>query len=253
MHPRPLPAYPFRFMPKVSFVIPAHNEERLIARTLTSIHRAARDASCDYEIVVANDASTDDTVRVAERHGARTVTVAHRQIAATRNSGARAALGEWIIFVDADTIVTGRAVRSTLRELRRGAAGGGAPVRFDGEIPWHARLALPSLMLLFRLAGMAAGCYLYCTRQAFDRTGGFNESFYASEELWMSAAIKRVGRFVIVRDAVITSGRKMRTHSAAEIYGLFLRSALMGPSSVQRREGLDLWYGERRADPGDQA
>jgi hypothetical protein len=48
---------------------------------------------------------------------------------------------------------------------------------------------------------------------------------------------------------VTTSGRKLRAYSAREILGLLTRLALGGPKSVRRREGLELWYGDRRPDP----
>src|ERR1700688_3756422 len=88
----------------ISFIVPAYDEEILLGATLDALHEAGRSLNEPYEVVVADDASTDRTASIAERHGARVVRVAHRQIAATRNSGARAAIRELFIFVDADTI-----------------------------------------------------------------------------------------------------------------------------------------------------
>src|SRR3989442_1575013 len=93
----------------ISFIIPAHNEEELIGRTLSALHQSARALGEPYEAIVANDSSTDRTGAIALEHGARVVAVNRRQIAATRNAGARAAIGDMFIFVDADTMVTKRA------------------------------------------------------------------------------------------------------------------------------------------------
>lgn len=95
---------------------------------------------------------------------------------------------------------------------------------------------------------LAAGCFLFCTREAFDAVGGFDERLFAAEEAVMSRALRRHGRFVVLRESVTTSGRKLRAHSAREILGLLVRLAVGGPKTIQRREGLDVWYGERRAD-----
>src|SRR5688572_8616158 len=114
----------------ISFVIPAHNEAELIGRTISAIHESARALGESYEVIVADDASTDATGSLAFEHGARVVTVSFRRIAATRNAGARAAIGEFLFFVDADTVVRMPALRSALRALRGGAVGGGAAVRF---------------------------------------------------------------------------------------------------------------------------
>jgi cellulose synthase/poly-beta-1,6-N-acetylglucosamine synthase-like glycosyltransferase len=91
----------------------------------------------------------------------RLVSVAHRQIAATRNSGARAAHGELLIFVDADTIVNEAVVRAAVDALRAGAVGGGAAVAFEGAVPLYGRLLLPVLVRLFRATRWAAGCFVF--------------------------------------------------------------------------------------------
>src|SRR5687767_4829611 len=111
-----------------SFIVPAWNEAGLIGATLDAVHAAARALSEPYEIIVADDGSTDETAVTAAQHGARVVTVAHRQIASTHNSGAREAKGEFFIFVDADTIVNETVVRAALDAMRNGAVGGGAAV-----------------------------------------------------------------------------------------------------------------------------
>ena len=233
----------------ISFIVPAYNEEPLIAATLDALHAAARVVQEPYELIVVDDASADETAAIALRHGARVVSVAHRQIAATRNSGAREASGELLIFVDADTVVNADVVRSAVQAMRDGAVGGGAAIRFDGDVPRYARLMLPVFIRLFRAAGWAAGCFVFCTRSAFMAVGGFDEAFYGAEELVISRALKRRGKFVVLSEAVTTSGRKFRTHSAGELLGTLWRLACRGPKAVQQRAGMELWYAERREDP----
>jgi glycosyltransferase involved in cell wall biosynthesis len=233
----------------ISFVVPAHNEERLIGATLQAIHDAARAAIEPYEIVVADDASTDATADIARQHGAVVVRVEHRQIAATRNAGAKAGKGDWLVFVDADTQVNPRVVVAAMDAMRQGAAGGGAVIRFDGVVPLYARLLMPILALSFRWTRTAAGCFLFCTRDAFEAVGGFDERYFGAEEVVMSRALKSQGAFVVLGIPVVTSGRKLRAYPARELIGSMLRLALGGRKAVQRREGLELWYSERRADP----
>lgn len=233
----------------ISFIVPAYNEEQLLEATLVALHAAGRTMDEPYELVVVDDASTDRTAFIAQSHGAVLVSVAHRQIAATRNSGARVASGELLFFVDADTIVNEAVVRSAVRALRDGAVGGGAGIELDGIVPFYARLLMPVLVQSFRAARLAAGCFLFCTRDAFIAVGGFDESFFGAEELVMSQALKRHGTFVILRQAVTTSGRKLRTHTAREMLIVLGRLALRGSKAVKQRHGMELWYGERRDDP----
>ena len=85
-------------------------------------------------------------------------------------------------------------------------------------------------------------------RSAFEAVGGFDERRYASEEIWLSLALRKRGRFVILREHVITSGRKLRVYSLRETFQLFGYLLRTGPRALRQREGLEFWYGERRAD-----
>ena len=229
----------------ISFVVPAYNEEKYLPATLASIHAAAKEVGEPYEIVVANDASTDATAAVAEAGGARVTTIEKRQIAATRNAGARASRGEFLIFVDADTQVNGALVAEALAALRAGAAGGGAPVRFD-RAPWWLRMLMAIFTPTFRLARWAAGCFVYCTREVFDKTGGFDERYFASEEIHFSQAMKRHGRFVTLRSYVTTSSRKLDKHSLGDMLWIMVKLAAGGFSAVRKREKTAFWYPDKR-------
>jgi glycosyltransferase involved in cell wall biosynthesis len=232
----------------ISFIVPAYNEERLLGATVAAVHAAAGTAAQPYELIVVDDASADRTAAIAKAAGARVVRVACRQIAAARNAGARAAHGDRLIFVDADTLVDATVVGAAVQALRDGAVGGGAALRFDGRVPRWASLLRPAFVWALRAAGIATGCFLFCTRAAFEAAGGFDEALYGAEEIALSRALKRHGRFVVLREAVITSGRKLRTYTAGELLGILARLALRGRGSMCSRRGLELWYGERRED-----
>lgn len=235
----------------VSFIVPAYDEEELLPRTLQALRAAEREVSDSVEIVVVDDASTDRTGEIARQAGARVVSVNHRQISRTRNAGARAARGRYLVFVDADTVVTARVVRSALIALRRGAVGGGSRLRFDGEVPRWGRVIQWSANHVYARAGLASGSFLFCTRESFERAGGFDEALYGAEEAAFSRALGKLGPFVSLRDEVVTSGRKLRAYSAREILGSLLRLAAR-PSRLRSPEAPELavWYGDRRTDPG---
>jgi glycosyltransferase involved in cell wall biosynthesis len=233
----------------ISFIVPAHNEEQLLGRTLVAIQTAAQASGESYEVIVADDASTDATAMIACAHEAVVVSVSHRQIAATRNAGARVARGDLLFFVDADTVVTRAAVRAAVREVRDGAVGGRCVFRFDCEIPPYARLLLALGSAMGRRLRLVGGCCLFCTREAFVAVGGFCERYFAAEEIAFLRAMKRYGRVVVPRPTVVTSGRKLSLLTVRELLALLARVAFHGPESFQRREGLDLWYGPRGVAP----
>lgn len=229
----------------LSFVVPAYNESKYIAATLDSIHAAARAVGEPYEVVVANDASTDDTPRIARERGARVVEAGMRQIAGTRNAGARASTGEMLFFVDADTHVDEALVREALGALRAGAVGGGARVTFHAPVPrWVPVFMAVFTPLYFGIGRWAAGCFVFCTRSAFEAAGGFDESTYAGEEVHFSRALKGLGRFVILRRRVATSPRKVEGRGFWEMMRINLdvvrKAGFEG--RIRRREDAGFWY-----------
>src|SRR3954447_19465939 len=120
----------------ISFIVPAYNEEAWVVRCLSAIRDASESLAEPYEIIVVDDASSDGTASIARQQGAQVIRVEHRQIAATRNSGARQASGDILFFVDADTLTNAPAIQSALRATRTGAIGGGCVPRFEGWLPW---------------------------------------------------------------------------------------------------------------------
>ncbi|HZZ91925.1 MAG TPA: glycosyltransferase [Usitatibacter sp.] len=223
-------------------MIPAYNEERFVGRAIASIHGAARALALGYEIVVADDASTDATALVAAAAGARVVAVSCRQIAATRNAGARVARGERLVFVDADTEVDARVLRAAVAALDAGAVGGGAGVRFPRGTPWWASAMAAFTVWFMRHTLLAAGCFVFCTRSAFDAAGGFDERYYGAEEWVLSNALKRHGRFVVLDEAVLTSERKVENRGFLETLALMTGFVLRGAAGLRDRRHCGFWY-----------
>jgi len=230
----------------LSFIVPAHNEAALIGATCESILAAARTCGVEGELIVVDDSSTDATAEIAAAAGARVVRAACRQISAVRNVGAREARGHAFVFVDADTTIDANVVRGVLRALRAGAAGGGAGVRFDEPVPAYARIMIAVTVWMFARLKLAAGCFVFCTREAFERVGGFDERVFAAEEIFFSRALRRRGRVVILKEKVTTSARKVRTHSAREMLRPLWMLTLKGSKGLRSRSNLGLWYGPRR-------
>jgi glycosyltransferase involved in cell wall biosynthesis len=235
----------------ISFIVPAHNEQGCLPRTLRAIHDTAHVVDHPYEIIVVDDASTDATAEIARQHDARVVTVNHRQIAATRNSGGRAALGDRLFFVDADTTVNPRAVESALRMMDKGAVGGGAPTWLgkDEVVPLYIRLVSYVGIAGAKLIGFTGGAFMYCTREAFHASGGFDERMFWGEEGAFALALKRIGRFVVVWAPVLTSGRRFRKTSALQLLGGGVRMVFSPFKMVTQRSSVEkIWYDSNRTD-----
>lgn len=233
----------------ISFIIPAWNEEAVLGTTLGALNAARKHLAEPSEVIVVDDSSTDRTAEIARQHCARLVSVRHRQISATRNAGAREAQGDLFIFVDADTVVTAEAVCAAVQAVRGGAIGGGCAIRYSGWLPAYLRVFIPIEVWFARKMRMAFGCFLFCSRAAFDAVGGFDTNIFATEEVSLSLALHRQGRFVCLRECVSTSGRKLRTHSTLEWFAQIYRITLARKKYIHDRDAMGVWYGDRRPDP----
>ena len=230
----------------ISFIVPAYNEETELPSTLAAIRAAASVGTQPFEIIVVDDASTDATPEIAEQAGARVVSIHRRQIAASRNAGARAAQGEYLFFVDADTRINRTHIAEAMAALAAGYAGGSARGVMDGFIPLWSRIFLHVFCTLYFGLNLGAGAFLFTTRRNFAAIGGFDEQYFAGEEVYFSLALRKLGRFKVVRQPVLTSGRKLRMYPAKEILGTVLIMILGGPRMARSRSRLRLWYDGKR-------
>jgi glycosyltransferase involved in cell wall biosynthesis len=230
----------------ISFVVPAFNEELELPRSLASIRTAANEANVDYEIIVVDDASTDATANIATRAGAQVVSINRRQIAAARNAGARAARGDILVFVDADTRINAKHIADVVAALNAGFAGGSARLVADGVIPRWGRIFMKSFCAIYFAVNLGAGAFLFTSRKNFQAAGGFDEQFFIGEEVYFSFALKRLGRFKVLPGPVVTSGRKLRLYSGTRVFLRTMSILLGGPNSARSRRKLDLWYEGKR-------
>jgi glycosyltransferase involved in cell wall biosynthesis len=231
----------------LSFIVPAYNEEHELPRALAALRAAAEASAQPYEILVVDDASSDATAEIATRAGAVVVPVHYRHIAAVRNAGARAAHGDIFFFVDADTRIAPGHVTGALAALAADCSGGGARVLPDGSVPLWGRVFVHLFSLgYFTIANLGAGAFLFATRKSFKAAGGFDEQFFAGEEVYFTLALKKLGRFKLLREPIVTSGRKLRMHSARYVLGQTFALVLGGKRAVRSRDKLDIWYDGKR-------
>ena len=235
----------------ISFIVPAYNEETELPATLESIHWAAAGIGCDYEIVLVDDGSSDGTASIGESLGARVISFNCRQIAAARNAGAQASTGDVFVFIDADTHITSGHVGGVIGALDSGYIGGGSRLRPDDEIPRWGRILFRVFTSVYFALRLGAGAFLFTTRATFFAIGGFDEAYFAGEEVLFTLALKKLGGFKILPEAAMTSGRKLRLYSRRKILQHGFALLCGGRRAVMSRHKLTMWYGgerERRLD-----
>ncbi|MGA3284078.1 MAG: glycosyltransferase [Verrucomicrobiota bacterium] len=239
---------------KISVIIPAFNEERLLGATLTQVKSAMAaftQRGWESELIVCDNNSTDRTAEIARAAGATVVFEPINQIARARNSGAAAATGDWLIFVDADSQPSAELFADVAEQIQSGRClAGGATVRMD-EKHLLAEFFTWSWNCSSRMGRWLAGSFIFVEAAAFRKLGGFNNELFAAEELDLSKRLKKLaretGRGIVILHGhpLVTSARKMRLYTIWDHLKLLARVAF-NRRALQRRESCTLWYDGRR-------
>jgi rSAM/selenodomain-associated transferase 2 len=220
----------------VTIVIPALEEAANLAGLLPDLRRRFPAA----EVIVVDAGSADETAAVAARHGVRLL-VAPRGRARQMNAGARAARGEVLLFLHADTRLPDGALAAIAQALGDPeVVGGRFDVRFDSARP-VLRMVAWFMNRRSRLSGIATGDQaLFVRRAVFEALGGFPD-IPLMEDVELTRRLKRRGRLAALRARVITAARKWEREGALRTIVLMwaLRLAYfvgVGPARLHR------WY-----------
>lgn len=211
----------------VSVVVVAFNESSLLRSTLPSVIAAAGRLSGPFEIVVVDDGSSDGTGDVAEALGVRVLhQPTKRGAGAARNAGAADSTGRWLVFLDADVVVSEYALQAMFEAVDReqlSLAGFRAIYRPDKLSSW---ILCAWWDYLRSRGGPCQGVGQTVDRAVFDGVGGYREDwlmgedteFYVRAQHW---AAQHGEKCAIVEDAVIwPSTRRFDAWSAARMWAL---------------------------------
>ncbi len=240
---------------RLSIVIPAFNESRLIEQTLRSVFTsiaANQQKDCTSEIIVVDNNSTDNTAELAKQAGARVVFEPINQIGRARNAGAAQATGDWLLFLDADSLLSPGLLADILEMIAsKKYVGCGSTLHMDG-LPWWANQTLQFWTSVSVLCRWAAGALVVCRRDAFQEVGGFDQELYALDEIRLSKQLKRWGRqrglsfTILSKHPLETSSRKVSLYSSREIAVQIFRIFFLPKKTLHDKKHLSVWYDGRR-------
>ncbi|MBI4162614.1 MAG: glycosyltransferase [Candidatus Aenigmarchaeota archaeon] len=213
--------------PRFSFIIPTLNEGKYIGDCIKSIKTQSLQ---DYEIIVVDSYSKDDTVKLAKDFGANVLMESKKGPGAARNTGAKQAKGSMLIFADADV----RFAPDFLHEfsLRFGKAGGcifnlhAHDARSASEASsylWVSKIA--RFFISLGIPFTAGSCFAY-KKEVFSKVGGFNESFLTNEDHELAKRVSRIQRFIFMDVPVFTSARRSQKTGFLKITRIYAKSTL---------------------------
>lgn len=232
--------------PIVSVVIPTFNEAKQLPATLASMEGN----KAVFEVNVVDAQSSDDTGAIARERGANVMATDVRQRAFQMNAGARAARGQILLFLHADTrLAQGALDKMVYSLLDSTVIGGGFARRYDSPSP--------VLRLTCALAEARTRCFgwflgdqaMFVRRFVFDDLGGFRP-WDIFEDLDFSRRMVRAGRVVTLRPSVISAGRRFAARGALRttwndlrLTARYLSGRLPSPGEPERKSNpVDLAF-----------
>jgi glycosyltransferase involved in cell wall biosynthesis len=240
---------------KISVIVPAFNEEKLIAVSLAAIRKAMETFAAvkwTSELIVCDNNSTDRTAELARAAGAMVVFEPVNQIARARNKGAEAATGDWLVFVDADSQPSVELFADAAAAIESGKyVYGGCTVKLEGN--YRVANGVTGLWnSISRLRKWAAGSFIFCETAAFREVGGFDNRLFVSEEIDLSKRLwdvaKRQGKSAVIlrRHPLMTSARKLHLYRRRDILWFLARSVFTNGKTMRDRDACYVWYDGKR-------
>ena len=240
---------------KISVIIPAFNEERLLGQTLRQVQLARpafTTAGWESELIVCDNNSTDRTAEIARAGGATVVFEPVNQIARARNAGAAAATGDWLLFIDADSHPSAALFADVIKAIESGRViAGGARIRLEAGYP-VGRVVTWLWNCLSRWRRMLAGSFIFCDAKVFREIGGFSEELFAGEELDLTfrlrGQVNARGKSIVIlqQHPLLTSARKVGLYTWREHLRFLWRVAGNHRAVLRDRAACHQWYDGRR-------
>jgi peptidoglycan-N-acetylglucosamine deacetylase len=200
----------------ISVVIPAYNEEKYIRACLESLQQ--QDYTGDYEVIVADNGSQDQTRKIALGLGAKVVDCPKKGVCFARQAGADFAQGEIIVQADADTLYPGWWLKRIHRQFKshpRVIAVAGSFIYSNP--PWWAGFEYFLRVFFGFLSNVVFGRPLIISganfafyKEALMQIGGYHQEAYSSDQLDISSRLRSVGKiFYDGRSYCATSNRSV--------------------------------------------
>jgi glycosyltransferase involved in cell wall biosynthesis len=206
---------------RISVVIPAHNEERYLGRTLASLQRQNYGW---FETIVVANGCTDLTVEVARERCDRLVELSEKSLGIARNLGARLAKGELLVFLDADTALEAVALRRIAEVFNRNHAAGTLCGRPNcTQTKYRLIYAAKNFLHRWSLHPGSSGVII-CWKDQFEYIGGFDEDLAVRENSELIHRLKRFGKYRFIGDVSATNSmRRYEKRGFGKVLWLWLK------------------------------
>lgn len=230
--------------PRFSIIIPTLNEEKFLPNLL---HSLARQTVKDFEVIVVDGHSKDDTVQAAKKFASKlpklsVILLEGAGVSRQRNRGAKEAKSDWLVFVDADSVLLSNFIeRIGIFIDRKHPKFFTTWLKADSDDPSE---AIAGFLLNMGIEGgiiidrpWAPGPLTVIHKTVFNSVGGYNEQVVYGEDHELGVAVFRKGTpFQVLREILyVYSFRRHRMEGRAKVFNRELKALL---SVVFTQKGL---------------
>lgn len=197
-------------MPHISIIIPAHNEEDYLQKTLRSIKNQTYQ---NYEVIVVTNGCTDKTEEIVKKrvnNKLKMLSLSKPNVSRARNYGAGKAEGEILLFLDADTCLVPDALQKIKEQFTSQFKVATTKVKPDSaELKYKAAMWLKNTYNSIGLYQGSSGT-LICRREDFDKVNGYNPEIIVKEHRKLILKLRELGKYTCLNSHAITSMRRFR-------------------------------------------
>ena len=207
-------------MEDVSVIIPAYNEEKYIERTLKSLKIQTHP---NIEIIVVCNGCTDKTKEISSNYTIKIISLKEKNVSKSRNSGADSATGEFLVFLDADTILMPDVISNIIKQLNK--------EHYYGTVSGKSELNKLQCRLYSKMKNIINTFYpwsnglIFCRKEDFVKTNGFDPEFHHGELKLFYNEISKYAKYKKLNSTyIITSQRRIESWGIKKILGFWLNA-----------------------------
>ncbi len=214
---------------KLSFVIPAYNEENYVGNCIASVQKELERSSREAEIIVINNASTDRTAEAARKHkNVRVIDEPKKGLVHARQRGLEEASGDLLAYLDADCILNEGWIDAVFNEFGKESVVALSGPRHYYDMPKFKKLMADNgwwfAPITYRLVGyMILGGNFVARRDALKKMGGFNTDIkFYGEDTDIARRLSEFGKVVFKMDFLVqSSGRRLMKEGVFKTYWVY--------------------------------
>ena len=226
-------------VPQISVIIPAHNEEKYLRKTLDSLRQQN---FLDYETIIVCNGCTDQTEKIAQEYNnqkTKIISLTEANVSMARNKGAEIAFGRTLVFLDADTILENNSLQTILNEFKENHSV--ATTKTQPDISKFKYKLATGVKNFYNQTNIYKGCsgVLICRKDDFHSVGGY-PLFKVKEHRKLIIALKKTGKYKVIKTNAITSMRRFEQWGLAKSSFFWLKQFTKNYVSDLKKEKYEI-------------